>query len=99
MTYEAKWEEGRRKRNTELLGMSHGTAHNRLRKLVLFDVLKRHKENICFRCGKEIEQIDELSIEHKVPWERRDNPELFWDLNNVTFSHMACNKPHSYKRY
>jgi hypothetical protein len=47
------------------LGVSHGAATSRLRKLVLFSVLKRHNENACFRCLKVIETADELSIEHK----------------------------------
>ena len=51
------------------LGMPHGTASGRLRKIILFDLLKRHKENTCFKCGTEIVDVDDLSIEHKLPWE------------------------------
>ncbi|VVB52082.1 Uncharacterised protein [uncultured archaeon] len=72
------------------LGMPRGTAANRLRKLVLFDVLKRHDENVCYRCELEIESADKLSIEHKEPWENVD-VSLFWDLSNVAFSHLSCN--------
>lgn len=72
------------------LGMPRGTAANRLRKLVLFDVLQRHKENICYRCNLEIQDATELSIEHKKPWEGIDT-NLFWDLSNVAFSHLQCN--------
>jgi hypothetical protein len=72
------------------LGMPRGTAANRLRKLILFDVLQRHKENICYRCGLEITSADELSIEHKQPWEHVD-VKLFWDLKNISFSHLGCN--------
>jgi hypothetical protein len=78
------------KRAVETLGMSHGAACNRLRKMVLFRQLEKHSDNICVRCNKEIESIDELSIEHIKPWEGR-SAELFWDLSNVGFSHMACN--------
>lgn len=36
------------------------------------------------------------SIDHIQPWLHNDNL-LFWDLNNVSFSHKKCNKPHVYK--
>ena len=72
------------------LGMPFGTANNRLRKLIIFNLLKRHSENICFRCGKVIETIDDLSIEHKKPW-MHANIALFWDMENIAFSHMHCN--------
>jgi hypothetical protein len=80
----------RHKNISSQLGMPRGTAANRLRKLVLFDVLKRHKENICYRCNQEIETADALSIEHKQPWEHVDAA-LFWDLTNIAFSHLICN--------
>lgn len=72
------------------LGMSHGAAANRLRKMVLFRQLKKYGDNICARCSKMIEQIEELSIEHLKPWENV-SPELFWNLDNVAFAHMSCN--------
>ena len=72
------------------LGMSLGKAYWKLRKMVLFDILKRHNENVCFRCGGKIRNQRELSIEHKLP--RLDSDiRLFWDLNNVAFSHLGCN--------
>lgn len=75
------------------LGMPYGTASGRLRKIILFDLLKRHQENGCYRCQQPIESVDDLSIEHKLPWEGRSK-ELFWDLNNIAFSHLKCNVPH-----
>lgn len=74
------------------LGMPHGTAANRLRKILLFDCLKRHSENICVRCLKFIETVDELSIEHLFPWEGISS-DLFWNLKNIAYSHLICNKP------
>lgn len=76
------------------LGMPHGTATNRLRKMILFNVLKRHNENICVRCNLLIELADDLSIEHLKAWEGV-SADLFWDLDNVAFSHLRCNVPHS----
>jgi hypothetical protein len=80
------------KRKAEQLGMSHGTAAHRLKKMTLFDVLRRHGENVCFRCDAEIATVEELSIEHKEAWLDND-PALFWDIENIAFSHAACNRP------
>ncbi|SRR6266700_680363 len=79
------------------LGMHHGTAAGRLRKILLFDCLQRHNENVCVRCGKTISTADELSIEHLKPWEGV-SAELFWDLKNIAYSHLGCNRPHSYPK-
>ena len=75
------------------LGMPHGTAVSKLRKNVLFHLLKKHNENMCIRCHKPIYTSDELSMEHLKPWEGI-SAELFWDLDNIAFSHMKCNRPH-----
>lgn len=77
-------------KKTEFLGMNFSTASGRLRKLVLFDLLERHRENICFRCNKKIKEVKQLSIEHIKPWLDKDVA-LFWDLDNVSFSHVNCN--------
>lgn len=77
-------------RKSAQLGMPLGTAVGRLRKLVLFEILKRHCENVCYRCAKIIESAEQLSLDHKVAWLDKD-PELFWDLENVGFAHLRCN--------
>jgi len=82
----------RQKRIAQQLGMPHGTACSRLRKNILFNLLEKHKENMCVRCGRKIESADDMSIEHIKPWENI-SADLFWDLNNIAFSHCACNKP------
>ena len=81
------------KRKTDFLGMPHGTAASRLRKLILFSILKKHGENLCYRCNKEIKTADDLTIDHKQPWEGI-KIDLFWDLENISFSHRQCNRPH-----
>lgn len=83
-------------RKSAFLGMPHGTACNRLRKMVLFDLLRRHGENTCFKCAGEIETAEELSIEHKRPWEGV-SVELFWSLENIAFSHLRCNRNHRHR--
>ena len=78
------------KKKQEQLGMPSGTANARLRKMILFHLLKQLKQNFCYQCDLEIQDINELSIEHKKPW--LDNSvELFWDLENIAFSHLMCN--------
>lgn len=74
------------------LGMPHGTAAHRLRKNVMFHLLKKHGENVCFKCSKIIDKVSDLSLDHKKPWEGV-SADLFWDLENIAFSHMFCNRP------
>ncbi len=78
-------------RKAEILGMPYGTAGNRLRKLIMFHLLERHGENVCFKCKHPIETVDELSIEHIRPWQL-GGPHLFWDMDNIAFSHLSCNR-------
>ena len=81
-------------KRARLLGMPHSTAANHLRKNIMFHLLIRLGENICFRCGNIIETVQELSVEHKEPWEDV-SANLFWDLENIAFSHLRCNVPHN----
>lgn len=79
-------------KKTDQLGMPIGTASNRLRKLIIFSLLKQTGKNFCFQCGAEIESEKQLSIEHKIPWLDSENPiSLFFDLENIAFSHLSCN--------
>jgi hypothetical protein len=79
-------------RRSEILGMPFGTACNKLRRMVMFDLLQRHKENVCFKCGKIILKFEELTLEHKEAWQAAGS-HLFWDLTNIAFSHRQCNLP------
>lgn len=73
------------------LGMSLGTAHNRLVKDLLFDFVCKTNQNKCFQCGKEMSRED-FSIEHKTPWRHKENAkELFFSLDNISYSHLRCN--------
>jgi len=82
------------KLRAEQLGMPYGTANAKLRKAILFKLVQRLNEDICFKCKLKIVSIEELSIEHKQPWFNR-NSALFWDLDNIAFSHLKCNVKHS----
>ena len=75
----------------EQLGMNYSTASNRLVKDILFNFIVVTGNNKCFQCGKPMERSN-FSIEHKVPWLHSANPtEAFFDLNNISFSHLKCN--------
>lgn len=78
------------KKKAEFLGVPYGTACNRLRKQILFEMVQRAGEDVCYRCGRIIETVDEFSIEHMKSWLGVD-ASLFWDLNNIAFSHLSCN--------
>lgn len=74
------------------LGMSISIARYKLVKQIVFKLLKELKQNFCYRCKKEIVNIGDLSIEHKIDWLNSEKPiELFFDLNNISFSHLKCN--------
>lgn len=80
------------RRKDEVLGMAHGTACGRLRKQILFDLVKETNRNLCYRCGNPIKDCEDLTIEHKIAWLDK-GAELFWDLKNIAFSHKQCNRP------
>ena len=80
------------KKKSAQLGISHGTASNRLRKAIMFSLIKETGKDMCFHCEEKIESIDNLSIEHKVPWLDSEDPVgLYFDLDNIAFSHLSCN--------
>lgn len=70
--------------------MPSGTASARLRKLVMFRLVQKLGEDICYRCARNIETVGELDIEHKGPW-FDVAPSPFCALDNVAFSHLSCN--------
>jgi hypothetical protein len=77
----------------EELGMNPGTARHRLVKQLMFKFIKELKLDICFQCSKKIEKIEDLSIEHKIPWRFSNKAlELYFDLDNIAFSHGSCNR-------
>src|ERR1700694_1729091 len=80
-----------------LLGENPSTARLKLIKSILFSLLQKHGEDSCFRCGEKIEKIEELSIEHKESWQLALDPvAMFYALENISFSHLQCNRPSVY---
>lgn len=74
------------------LGMHLGTASGKLKKSLMFSMVKELNRDVCFKCGKLIESENDFSIEHKVPYLDSEDPiRLFFDINNIAFSHLKCN--------
>lgn len=75
----------------EQLGMDVGTAQNRLTKMLLFKY--GVGDSPCYKCGEHIDQWEEMSIDHITPWRNEVTAiELFFDLDNISFTHKSCNK-------
>lgn len=72
------------------LGMPLGTASARLKKMLMFELVKELGKDACFHCGEKILTVKEFSVEHKIPWLDNDVG-LFWDMKNISFSHLVCN--------
>lgn len=71
--------------------MNTSTASGRLVKDILYSLVVKTGQNNCFVCGFPMSR-DTFSIEHKTPWLGSENPvKLFFDLENIAFSHHKCN--------
>lgn len=79
-------------KKSDQLGIPLGTANGRLRKSIIFNLVQKLNLDVCYQCNKKIETEEEFSIEHKEPWlDSNDPKKLFFDLNNISFSHLSCN--------
>lgn len=77
-------------KKSQQLGMSFSTANYRLQRQILFSLTQELGRDVCFQCAKKILTVEEFSVEHKKPW-LDVSVELFWDLENIAFSHLRCN--------
>ena len=58
----------------------------------MFMLVKKAGMDTCFRCRTRIELESELSIEHEEGWQTSPDPvAAFFDLEKISFSHLACN--------
>lgn len=72
------------------LGMNPSTAQGRLLKDILWSFVDT-SGSLCFQCGNKMSR-DNFSIEHKIPWLDSEDPVgLFFDMENIGFSHLTCN--------
>ena len=73
------------------LGMDPSTASNRLVKDILWDYIVKCGDDHCHVCKNQLTR-DDFSIEHKDPWLHSEDPlGLFFDIDNIAFSHKSCN--------
>lgn len=73
------------------LGMNPSTASGRLVKDILYALVLETGQNTCYHCGDPMTR-ETFSVEHKEPWLDSEEPaKMFFDLNNISFSHHACN--------
>jgi len=75
------------------LGIDYGTARARLTKLIMYDQARRLNMLNCYRCGQHIDDVNDFTIDHKQHW-LRVSVELFYDMDNIAFSHHSCNSRH-----
>lgn len=71
------------------LGMNYCTAQQRLKKMLLFNMMVAVEMDVCIRCHKKL-TVEDFSLDHKEHWLHVD-VNLFWDLSNIGFSHNKCN--------
>lgn len=71
--------------------MNPSTASQRLVKDILYSFVVKSGLNSCHQCNKPMSR-ENFSIEHKRPWFDSGDPVgLFFDLDNIGFSHHSCN--------
>ena len=71
--------------------MNPSTASHRLIKDVLWKLICVTNQSKCHCCGEEMSR-ETFSVEHKTPWLDSEDPiGLFFDLDNISFSHLSCN--------
>ena len=76
---------------TKQLGMNPSTASARLVKDILWSLIVQTEQDKCCKCGEHMSR-DTFSIEHIEPWLHSEKPlQLYFDLNNISFSHLTCN--------
>ena len=79
-----------KKRNQ--LGMNPSTASQRLARDLLYRYAVELHDLPCHHCNQRMTR-ETFSIEHIVPWLDSDDPVgLYFDLDNISFSHDSCNK-------
>jgi hypothetical protein len=73
------------------LGMNPSAANYKLTKDILWNFILETNKNKCHQCGEEMSR-ETFSIEHIIPWLDSDDPkDKFFNMNNISFSHLKCN--------
>lgn len=58
---------------------------------MMFHLAEQLELTHCYKCDTLIESARDMSLDHREPW-RKVSAELFWDLDNLAFTHKWCNK-------
>jgi 5-methylcytosine-specific restriction endonuclease McrA len=86
-------------RSSQQLGMEYTKATTQLKRKLLYHLWP---DKNCFRCGRGM-SIKDFTLDHKDPWRNSPDPQaLFFDLDNIAFSHTSCNaaaKRHTPRSY
>lgn len=81
------------------LGMNPSTASHRLVKDVLWSLIVKTDQHDCCKCGEPMSR-ETFSIEHIEPWLDSEDPVgLYFDIENIGFSHLKCNIADARKEY
>jgi hypothetical protein len=81
------------------LGMTYGKACHILRKQLIFTLAQKCGMDKCIRCNQIITDIQNFTIDHVKNWLYTENPsQLFFDIDNIGFSHSECNRIEAQKR-
>jgi hypothetical protein len=62
--------------------------------MLFFSLVKKLELDTCHRCNERITDYKQLSIDHIETWLNKSN-DLFWDINNIAYSHLSCNSAKS----
>lgn len=73
------------------LGINPSTASGKLVRDILYKFILELDLNNCYHCKLPMTR-ETFSIEHKIPWLDSEDPiKLYFDLENISFSHQSCN--------
>ena len=71
--------------------MNPSTASHRLLRDILWSLVQKSGRDTCYQCSAKMTR-QSFSIEHKEPWLDSEDPVgIYFDLDNISFSHLACN--------
>tara|TARA_R110002020_G_scaffold197537_1_gene398657 strand:- start:21 stop:338 length:318 start_codon:yes stop_codon:yes gene_type:complete len=62
--------------------------------MLFFRLVRQLGLDDCHRCDEKIENYKQLSIDHIETWLNKSN-DLFWDTDNIAYSHLSCNSAKS----
>lgn len=83
---------------SEQVGQNYTTVTRNTQDQWLFNLIKAEGDNICanLTCGKEIENMEDLSFAWRIHFSTTEDPkeqeDLFYDEKNICFMHRRCSQ-------